>query len=465
MILGEPHQIAFDLRWFPSDPPGVAGLAWGGVRLWVGGRLVWSGEGHGPVCWTWVDLLEHLARAWGHLLYEENAPYGIVAVEPERLADPSLVERAVGASAASVSEAMWAYQHRHDLAAGLRGIHLPSVWVLPAGRELRLRVAGRDTVLARQVVVGVLEAFAGAVCARLEGGSAPRAEEAVRRWQRREPTVDRRRAWRSGLPAGALEAWAPAGADAIAWWGADSDESPLMAAARLSEGLDTAARQALVRALAEVPLRATPELDALTAEVRPIADMLAGRQPHVQGQEIALWLRARLGFDGARCDPEALLRGWGVLVGELPPTDARLDAVACWSGGRGPAVLVNPQGTHARAAAGRRATLAHEVAHLLLDRGHQLPAAEVLGGATPAHLEQRARAFAAELLLPRDLAGRELARHADLDVVLARLAADFGVSREVVGWQIRNGPGWESLGRAARAKVARWCGVWRMSAP
>ena len=60
-----------------------------------------------------------------------------------------------------------------------------------------------------------------------------------------------------------------------------------------------------------------------------------------------------------------------------------------------------------------RATFAHEIAHLLLDRTTALPLAEVLGGRPVGNTEERARAFAAQLLLPKEEAGQALANAAD----------------------------------------------------
>lgn len=53
--------------------------------------------------------------------------------------------------------------------------------------------------------------------------------------------------------------------------------------------------------------------------------------------------------------------------------------------------------------------------------------------------EARARAFAAEFLLPRRVAGARMAVTQDPPRTLRGLQASFGVSAEVVAWQARNG--------------------------
>jgi len=235
-------------------------------------------------------------------------------------------------------------------------------------------------------------------------------------------------------------------------------DTPVMAVARLSQSLADDTRRALVHAIADVARAETPELDELTAAAAAVLDAVSNMRPFEQGYALAQWLRTKLAIAGG-VDPTVFLRRWGVHVQSLPPLEEALDAVACW-GGLGPAVLVNPKGRHASSQQGRAATLAHEIAHLIVDRGRHLPLAEVFGGATPLHLEQRARAFAAELLLPRELAGTAVAVSTSLKEAAGYLQATYGVSLEVIGWQIKNGSGWALLSEGERKQVTRWHRLW-----
>jgi Zn-dependent peptidase ImmA (M78 family) len=251
--------------------------------------------------------------------------------------------------------------------------------------------------------------------------------------------------------------------DVVAYWGdaTQADESALMAAARLSQPLKALDREAILSAVSKVPHRTTAELDQLSGAAAAALAALEAEKPHQQGYAIALWLRTVLGTSNAApLDPSSLLRKWDVHVEDLPALDARLDAVACWGKDHGPAVLVNPAGQHSASAAGRRATLAHEILHLLVDRSRELPAAEVFGGATPRHLEQRARAFAAELLLPRAVANRELAKWNSLIQAEKHIRKTYGVSKEVLGWQLKNGSAWSLLDARERALVRQWTRSW-----
>lgn len=63
---------------------------------------------------------------------------------------------------------------------------------------------------------------------------------------------------------------------------------------------------------------------------------------------------------------------------------------------------------------------------------------EVLNGRAPWRVEARARAFAAELLLPRKRAEEISQISADIQSAVEELRADYGVSREIAIRQIDN---------------------------
>jgi Zn-dependent peptidase ImmA (M78 family) len=92
----------------------------------------------------------------------------------------------------------------------------------------------------------------------------------------------------------------------------------------------------------------------------------------------------------------------------------------------------------------RRFTIAHEIAHFVLHA--DLIISEVVDDAfyrspqIASPLESRANAYAAELLMPRDLViGRydQLIRHGSHDIV-SRMAQDFGVSQQAMSIRLSN---------------------------
>lgn len=461
-LIGDTARLGFDFSWGRRVDPAVEGLAWGGLVLWVGGRPVWSRDEPrpAPVEWTWVDLLDHVARAWGHLMYEENAPFGLVFDDPAELRHKGTLQSVAGHTAVEVEDAVHRFQHRHDLAAGLHGIGLTPVWILRQGRRFRIRAERHDAWVEGAWLRTTLEALAEHLIEHLGPAPASRAVRAIERWRKREPSAERRLSLRAGLDPATVAAWTPPGADAAEWWGltATQDDSPVMAAARLSQPLKSATRRALIDAVRGLPRCQTVALDELTHAAAQVKHAMADHPAYAQGHAMADWLREGLAIeDDEPVDPERLLADWGVHLGDLEPLEPALDAFACWGEEVGPAVLVNPSGRHAGSAAGRRATLAHEIAHLLLDRGDALLAAEVFGGSTPLILEKRARAFAAEFLLPRRAASRGVAESTSLDEAVETLRRTFDVSQEVAYWQIKNGGGRALLTVSEREKLKRRC--------
>ena len=195
-LIGDPAHLAFEVRWPDDTPEDLAGLGWGDVVLWVAGRRHWVSDTEdeegdasrqgAPVRWTWVDLVEHLARSWPFLVYEENAPYGLIADGPENLRDPRLLKRPDGVSEIEVEDAVHAFQHRHDIAAGLKGIWLPPVWLIREGRMMRVRASGQDMWLPLRRALRTLEEFVDDVLANTSPGQSERRDRAAEEWKQRE---------------------------------------------------------------------------------------------------------------------------------------------------------------------------------------------------------------------------------------------------------------------------------------
>lgn len=456
-MIGEPSRFAFELR--EAEPhPDVRGLGWAGLVLWIGGERAWSGPDDGFINWTWIDSVEHLAESWGPLLCEEVPPFGLVADGPEYLREHRFLKGVSGRSPLEVEEAVHAYQQRHDLAAGLKGVSLEPVWLLREGKLVRVRWKGRDHRMPFEEIVSILEEFVSAVLVNVGDKPAARAKYALERWNSRAPAQDRLLSLRTTLSPARLRELTPADMPLEEFWGkaAIDEDPPMMAAARLSQPLSDLTQKELLKQVYGMGHTETPELDALSAAAAPVEESTRGLRPWAQGYTIALWLRKTLGREEGPIDPEELLASWKVEVGELPPMESQLDAIACWGVGKGPTILVNPAGLHANSPGGRRSTLAHEIAHLLVDRAKSLPAIDVVGGGTPLFLEQRARAFAAEFLLPREDAASAVARAGSLASAATAILAKYGVSNEVLGWQLLNGAAFRLLTLKEQRTAQQW---------
>ena len=236
------------------------------------------------------------------------------------------------------------------------------------------------------------------------------------------------------------------------WAEPRSDE--LLAAARLVGPQPRATLKPILEAVRGVRRRDRPELDRVSEEAMSVIEDMHDEPPYMQGYELASWVRLkrRATYSGGRINPSMILKSWGVPVIDADLGVRTIDAIGCWGPSHGPAVLLNSDAGYSASSGRGRATLAHEICHLLVDREISLPLVEVLGGRTAKHVEQRARAFAAELLLPRDIAGRAFLDSEGAEArTVSSLRSRFGVSTELLAWQVKNSghtiapSGWQFL--------------------
>lgn len=446
-LIGQ-HELRFGFKFDSED----SGLGWGEGVLWVYAEPIWfqkAPEGERmPVHWTWIDLLEFLGRNWVWLAYEESYPFDLTPLDPTRLRAEARKrwDNLPESDVLDEDEQLFRFERRHNLASGMKGIFLPEVSILREGKIAWLCAEGRAYRLPLEQVLDTLESVGEFIATRVLESAEPRARRAVNIWQARDQANnDRLLQLRSGLTAeeiGELQQ----GWTAENYWElqAADDDSELLAAARLSAGalaLGLDGQKLLLTKIRSFPHVDTPVLDAITKDAQPILEEVAEYKPFEQGYRLANWLRIKLGCE--RCfEPETVLKDWSILIDQVEIPFSTLDAVACWGKRHGPAIILNEgQGTTACTRHGRRSTLAHEIGHLLMDRYQSLPLAEVLGGATPAWVEQRARAFAAELLLPRNQVLRYLRADAtsdDIDNIITSLVDEFDVSRTLAIYQIWN---------------------------
>jgi Zn-dependent peptidase ImmA (M78 family) len=391
--------------------------------------------------WTWIELAEFLANGWPWLTLEENFPLGIrggtldeVHAELARLWDSK-------SEAVREEEQEWVYNYResHDLANGVQGAVLPSIWLVKQGLYVWLCSDRVSLTHDAASVWALLEKFVETVVRRALGADDERAHKLNSAWAQRS-AVSESAALQiaTGLDAETLAA-VEGGVDSSIFWGVDFEglnRSELVAAARMSAVLPVKDIRTIVDAIRATGSSSLDKLDATSASAQA---SLSPGTPFDQGYAAASWLRRELGLDeDQRIDPADMYDEWGIRVDALVLSTSIVDALACWGPAHGPAVYLNKIGRFARSSAGRRSTLAHEICHLLLDRSGALPLVEVLGGRAPTRIEERARAFAAELLAPREYVGHEFDVGQDPRLILQRVTRRFMVGNELVAWQARN---------------------------
>ena len=433
---------------------------WGYGQLWLGEQLFWHGTASTAhtdtwLHWTWVDMLDYLGQNWAALTLEQNAPFSWLD-EIKHLGEAWDVgqarwsKMAEGTTVDQEQTELLEFLYRHNLAQAWQGVNLPALFWIREGQTIRLvSDSGQSHQIDFDSAVKTLTDLGEQLAKAYASSINQRVQQAVTQWNNRLQTLTDQQivSVSTGWPKQDL-ALIQAGSSAAEFWfnGQDrincaANDNEFMAAARMLRHTGNAQNVAqILQLIRQLPqARATNELDELSRECLAQLQKQDLRDPWAQGYATAQWLANSLKLDPAkRCDPERILLGWGVQIQDENLLIPDLDALAVW-GARGPAVLVN---AHDKAKSlqkvRRRSTLAHEIAHLLLDRHDGLPVLEVLGGRVNMFVEQRANAFAAELLLPRLTAGRMYQAAHDLESALKNMSRQYEVGKSLAVNQLHN---------------------------
>jgi len=452
-------RVRIEFQPLPASEDHPFGFAWGALGLWLGDTLVWNEGDDGeekPVQWSWVNLLEGLGRVWPWLTLEESYPIPIHPEHPGKL-DYELSKRWDGMSESQrddEEDLIFDFNQCHNLALLVRGVNLPRVMVVREGQEVVFWSPMRPLPVRIPFTefVRVFEQFGDMLNHLLLDSTEDLAILARRRWGERASKV-REYKFKVSLrhedpEVRALVEAREARADLTA---ANDDiyaDDEVRAAARMTAKKFTAKDRLLVlQAIQNISRRQTPGLDKVSQEAPDVTEQSS--YGFVQGYELARWFRQYMELGTGFVDPVPILNEWGVELVDIK-VDPEISAVAVWGRLHGPGVILNSKkNSRASGINGYRATLAHEICHLIFDRQRSLPVADVMGGLGPQFAEKRANAFAAEFLLPQSSA-EEAVRSSD------RLEQRFGVSRAIVHHQILNSYAAEQLKPAQVRELEAW---------
>jgi Zn-dependent peptidase ImmA (M78 family) len=447
--IGSPAGLLFSIRWDGRISRGSADeVTRGWLDSAIAGTAVWSegsGESEPSQPWSLIEMLEHLSWAWPYLELEEIDPLGM-GVRPDL--SRAEADRRWEDSAKSVrveeQKQLLAYEECHDLSRAFQGMWLPSLWVQREGAECWLISPPLVERRPFKEVKSALEALGNTITARIERLDDERAQLARRNWNNRSHLpIDQQLAIAVGLDVASLKK--AAGKQTLARvfeYKGDYEQGELLVAARMMAGaIGPQDMGKLLDRLRGIKASKQHEADRLGEEARNEMATVAGLPAHDQGFRLARWLRSeKLSLrDEQMFDPkEFLQKKLKVKLSRLKMESSLLDAVCVWGPRHGPAILVNTEGKHSQGKAGERATLAHEICHVLLDRHGALPFAEVLGGRVSRSIEARARAFAAEMLIPKYVAGKTFAEVDEPQRAMNRLRNRHKASAEIIAWQAHN---------------------------
>lgn len=443
-MFGEKGAVLFEIRWSAESAATSADATRGDLRLWAHGRQVWPGKDLDEAFeWTWVEAAEFLANSWRWLLWENGLPFELAGGNITRVyADLNRRWDLLSMAAREQEEEdFYSFEERHDLARALMGAMAPSVWLIREGNMCWVSTQGDAVLVPFKMVQEALQGFADAVISRLAGVD-ERASAVRAAWDARSRTTTGEFvSIATGLERGVVSQL-QGDDDPASFWELDVHDfaiTELMAAARLATALPTTDTADMLKAIRSAFRQDTSSLDTLSTVALQQVPEGPEWYPYDQGYVVADWLRSQIGVASQDAvNPEELLRQWAVQIQTIKLSTNTVDAVASWGPRHGPVIIVNSAGAHNSSRGGLRATYAHEIAHLLLDRTTSLPLAEVIGGRAVGTTEERARAFAAQLLIPKEEAGQALASTTDPEQTVLRLQRRYGVSREIVAWQARN---------------------------
>lgn len=473
--IGDPARFEIAVRW-ADDPeprhrrPAHGGWSTGDLRLTVAGQVLTRHEHDGRtydyVRWYLFPIFEWLATNWVALLHEERPAWRENSAAPAvtavflalrrlidaedragqaryadvqawwrrhslRAADPSalypdIVFRRLGDDV----EVSWtarppAYApdgFRFASAPGAAALPIPDVaqplwgalqWVLSAAGNL----SGEDqrSLVELRSRIGSLSALA---TARLEAAYLP--AKVFDRIAKARSRVGTAHDGSGGIGGSTRMASVPAVErldDAVLMFGG------------VSPDIGVGDVQTLMRFLAaHAGGQESPELSALVDST--VGAPLSA--PYEEGYDLAeQFLEERdLPGSASAVDVRALLATLGIAVKERSLRTSTIRGVAVAGPNYGPAIIVNRSSPYNQNEAGRRFTLAHELCHILFDRSRARRIAHTSGPWAAPGVEKRANAFAAMLLMPRDLVRRSvpLEKLTKDTVIAAAATLEVGVS-------------------------------------
>jgi IrrE N-terminal-like domain len=428
------------------------------------GEAIWPARGASAIgLEIYVDdLLSHLAEFWQPLMLRQNYPLPLTLDRPSQLRPEA--EKAWGALPQEQVELqedkVTAFEQAHNLALSFGGqFDLPRLWLFRQGRHYLVET---DDLLIRAGlpdVVAALSRIGDAIAERLENTDERRWSRLVRSWRQRDDAdPEMLLMWSTGLPIESARELSSSGLlrPVSSVRDAANDDDELCIAARMTGALPIAEIERLLCRASQIPARSSPELGELSKKAVALLDSeLRGQLPFEQGVALARFTRNTLGlnpYDRADLLPKFFYKN-NIYVAFKDLDLANLDAIAIWGRSHGPGILLNtssrrlalvPRQDMARQGSAR-VTIAHEMCHLLVDRGHALGAVDILNGRMPLAVEQRARAFAAAFMLPAEAAAEvwnrvapDLSKQGVLSV-LKRLTQRFGVTTSIAAWQLEHG--------------------------
>ncbi|WP_081975573.1 ImmA/IrrE family metallo-endopeptidase [Modestobacter caceresii] len=421
--------------------------SWGALRIWMNGRNLCMHEEQGELLtgahWYLLPVIEWFAENWDAIFHEERLPFGNLTDRASR-ASLEADRRTFGLDGQPDWDAMervYEWRRRHSLRAAAEGGLLPDLWLRRRQDALEVSVGlvrdpgtpshfafsidGISTTDVRDASQSLFEMLNAATTRlatlRPESERIRRLRALIESLKDGEVRYAARFAWLSGAE--------PQDDNFRALWrevesalqGLEASEvAGTVGRATPGQLVLTGAKVALlfgsasptisaqdVRTLTALSARPSDTVSALPEDWFEDATDSPSLTPGEAGSDLGE--RAYEAFaknnhvhDG-HVDIKSLLDSWSISHTTIRLSDRLLRGVSVYDALGHAAVVANENYARGNHMTVHRFTLAHELAHLLLDRPHGSTLAVSSGPWAPRSVEQRANAFAAALLMPREL--------------------------------------------------------------
>jgi Zn-dependent peptidase ImmA (M78 family) len=459
-LRGDTSRFAFSVTFEPDPDPGfhedeAYSASWGAIELWADGVNLCAhreaGETVERVHWYLLPLLQWLVDSWDPLLHEERLPLRNLAATAAGALRGWLPEPLVGglddARALRDLESWQQWRGRHGLVAASRGGLFPAAYLRRWGDLIEvswdnatwagiedyrfLSTSGSARLPASEVagaLAGVLNGAVGHLVERVPASSS--LEELLARITAlRDPgRAEQRRLWLGGAGRERVRHLFEV-ADRILYGAAEATREALLGTGTNALVVEATPQLAVlfgsaapalsdhdVVTLTEKMLATYGEHEVVHEDLDELAQELeqagsASAQDYEQGNALAAEVLARLALDQEKViDVAGVMDNLGIRRDDVKLDDRGTRAVSVLGPDQRPAVFINANFRWGASKRIRRTSLAHELCHLLVDRGRAVRLAVMSGPWAPVDIERRAGAFAAALLMPPQLVRRAM-RH------------------------------------------------------
>lgn len=433
------------------------------LSLAVKGTTIWpvANEAEHPLEIQIDDLFSYLVEFWKPLLLRQTYPLALSPARPSQL-HREVAKRWEDKPQAQIDEEaslIADFEEAHDLSQAFGGVFDLSspLWLVREGDNVICDTGKFVARLPFENVYKELTRIGNAISEHLLSVDSNKWNRIVDAWNSRDKGNEINLvSWSASIEpvvaeqlitSGLIEP--PQNFDEAA-----NDNNELLIAARMAGALPTNQIIEILSLARRFKQHAASNLDALSESAIRHLQSQGFLKPFGEGEELARFVRQwfKIG-PSERFDIFDISKSLDIeiLVEAIGPST--LDGIAIAGAHYGPGAFINANGSRIRDRnsgdfsndPGARINLAHELCHLIIDRKHSLSAVEVLRSRMPAIIESRARAFAAELLLPAtaaadlwDRAGSPIT-HSELEAVLQELADNFDVSFSVAAWKLEHG--------------------------